>query len=104
MLEVRWGLSSSTWWAARIQRVEEPRFKLTQPPAKQSKTTQQTTGHNPQLELCPKSIKCARILGGWGGFRIFFFFEKIGKRMKWGKKTVRRRLREAGGGGVVVED
>jgi hypothetical protein len=80
MLEVRWGLSSSTWWAARIQRVEEPRFKLTQPPAKQSKTTQQTTGHNPQLELCPKSIKCARILGLGG------VVSEIGKRMKWGKK------------------
>jgi hypothetical protein len=36
-----------------------------------------------------------------GGFRIFFF-GKIGKRRKWGKRVVRRRLREAGDGGVVV--
>jgi hypothetical protein len=37
-----------------------------------------------------------------GGFFGFFFLGKIGKRRKWRKMVVRRRLREAGSGGVVV--
>jgi hypothetical protein len=51
------------------------------------------------LELCPKSIKFARNLGLRGSFG---FLGKIGKKKEMGKKAVRRRLREAGGGGVVV--
>jgi hypothetical protein len=57
MLEVRWGLSSSTWWATRIQRVEEPRFKLTQPPVKTLPNTNKNTGSQSKNGFVPKTNK-----------------------------------------------
>jgi hypothetical protein len=49
----------------------EPLPNLNQPPVKTHKNNPTTKGHNPQMELCPKTIKKKkRKFGVFGGFRI----------------------------------
>jgi hypothetical protein len=60
--------------AQKIKGLKNPFQKSTQPPAKITQNQQQINGHNPRVDLCPKSIKKSKKIEDFGemGFRVFW--------------------------------
>jgi hypothetical protein len=65
--------------------LENPAKNHTNPLQNDQTQPNQSTGHNPQLELCPKSIKFCKKFGV-GGFSDFF-----------GKNRKKKEMGEKGG-------